>query len=118
MKLSTEFYDQLNSIENFKELDYNDPQVVAVRMRADHELTAMENNRVKEAKRIKRIEERRKVIYKFYQGRKCIAVGTSREIAEKLNIRASSVENMSFPSYHKKVNKHKHRYSKKVGTVE
>lgn len=45
MKLSTEFYKQLNSIENFKELDYNDPQVVAVRKRAETEIFDMERKR-------------------------------------------------------------------------
>ena len=43
--LSKEFYKQLNSIKNFNQLDYNDPQVVAIRLRADHELTAMDQKR-------------------------------------------------------------------------
>lgn len=45
MKLSTEFYDQLNSIENFNQLPKNHPTVLAVRERAEMELLDMERRR-------------------------------------------------------------------------
>ena len=111
MKLSTEFYDQLNSIENFKELDYNDPQVVAVRIRADHELAAMENSVVKPKVRQKRPNS----IYKFYENGKVIATGTANEIAEQTGFKKNTIVKFGTPKYVQGIDKKVNKYAEKVG---
>lgn len=111
MKLSTEFYKQLNSIENFKELDYNDPQVVAIRMRADHELAAMDNSVVK----LKVRQKRPNSIYKFYENGKVIASGTANEIAEATGFRASTIVKFGTPKYVQGIDKRVNKYAEKVG---
>lgn len=116
--LSKEFYKQLNSIENFNRLDYNDPQVVAVRMRADHELTAMDNNRKFNIKKKAEKQTKRTLIYEMYQGNKLLAKGTAVEISELLEIKECSVRQMSSASYHKHIDKSRHRYSEKAGYAE
>lgn len=115
MKLSTEFYDQLNSIENFKELDYNDPQVVAVRMRADHELVAMDQKGEYTSLKKSPRQKRPNSIYNFYENGKVIATGTANEIAKQTGFKKNTVVKFGTPKYVQGIDKKVNKYAEKVG---
>jgi len=113
--LSKEFYDQLNAIKNFNQLDYNDPQVVAIRMRADHELTAMDQKGEYTSLKKSPRQKRPNSIYNFYENGKLIANGTANEIAEMTGIKKNTIVKFGTPKYVQGINKKVNRYAEKVG---
>ncbi|SDQ54231.1 DUF658 family protein [Carnobacterium viridans] len=115
MKLSTEFYDQLNAIKNFNQLDYNDPQVVAIRLRADHELTAMDQKGEYTSLKKSPRQKRPNSIYDLYENGKVIATGTANEIAEQTGIKKNTIVKFGTPKYVQGIDKKVNKYAEKVG---
>lgn len=51
----------------------------------------------------KRLDKRRKIVYALYSGEEFIAEGTADEIADKLNVKRTTIMHYKTPAYKKTI---------------